>query len=77
MGLFIDHNKKCASRSLKTGSKPIRRDRHARYKTHPDIDTLYCFVYDPDGWIDNPVGIENDLSGLKENMSVLVRIEPR
>lgn len=33
-----------------------------RYKSHADCKTLYCLVYDPDHYINNPVGIENDLS---------------
>lgn len=32
------------------------------YKSHPDCDILVCFIYDPDGWINNPVGFETDLS---------------
>ena len=48
-----------------------------RYKDYPDIDALYCFVYDPDGWIDNPKGIENDLSGIRDRLNILVKIEPK
>lgn len=33
----------------------------AKYKTHPHCKKLYCFVYDPDGFIRNPRGIEKDL----------------
>lgn len=32
----------------------------ARYEKHPDCKTLVCFVYDPGGRIENPVGIERD-----------------
>lgn len=32
-----------------------------RYKSHPDCKTLVCFVYDPEGFIPNPRGIEDDL----------------
>lgn len=32
-----------------------------KYKTHPDCKRLYCFVYDPEGLLGNPVGIKNDL----------------
>lgn len=32
------------------------------YKTHIDCENLVCFVYDPDGWINNPFGFETDLS---------------
>ena len=27
------------------------------YKVHPQCRTLYCFVYDPDGCIKNPDGL--------------------
>jgi len=33
----------------------------ARYRVHPDCNTLYCFVYDPEDRISNPTGIETDL----------------
>jgi hypothetical protein len=33
-----------------------------RYKSHPNCRTLICFVYDPDGYIANPRGIEADLN---------------
>jgi hypothetical protein len=48
-----------------------------RYKIHPDCKTLICFVYDPDGWIANPRGIENDLNGEHEGVGVKVIIAPR
>ncbi|HDS7500257.1 TPA: malate dehydrogenase [Klebsiella aerogenes] len=35
----------------------------ARYRAHPDCDTLVCFVYDPEGWVNNPQGVVNDLEG--------------
>lgn len=46
----------------------------ARYKAHPDCSLLYCFVYDPDGRISNPKGIENDLSDTSGDLKVLVRV---
>ena len=48
----------------------------ARYEIHPDCDTLVCFVYDPDGRISNPRGIENDLKQDKEDLKVQVWIRP-
>lgn len=48
-----------------------------RYGSYSGIETLYCFVYDPDGWIENPKGLENDLSGIKGQLNVIVRIEPK
>jgi hypothetical protein len=48
----------------------------ARYKTHPDCETLLCFVYDPEGLIGNPRGIENDLSQDEGPIKVRVFIKP-
>lgn len=48
----------------------------ARYKNHPDCDTLFCFVYDPQGLVQNPRGLEEDLgseSNEKLQVSVLIR----
>jgi hypothetical protein len=47
-----------------------------KYKQHPDCRTLVCFVYDPEGRIDNPRGIENDLSGDEDGLTVRVIIAP-
>ncbi|MBM6995776.1 hypothetical protein IM700_008860 [Paenibacillus sp. DXFW5] len=47
-----------------------------RYKVHPDCKTLLCFVYDPEGYIANPRGIENDLNNKTDNMPVHVFIRP-
>ena len=35
---------------------------------------LYCFVYDPGCRIENPVGIERDLSKSSDGFEVKVRI---
>ena len=32
-----------------------------KYQAHPECKQLYCFVYDPDGFLGNPTGIINDL----------------
>lgn len=34
----------------------------ARYEQHPDCSALVCFVYDPDGFVANPRGVESDLA---------------
>lgn len=47
-----------------------------KYKEHPNCKTLYCLVYDPNGNIRNPKGLEKDLSGMKENIDVKVFIRP-
>lgn len=47
-----------------------------KYKTHPDCKRLYCFVYDPEGLLGNPVGIKNDLeSAHKDFLKVFIKPE--
>ena len=48
----------------------------ACYEAHPDCDILVCFVYDPDGRISNPRGIENDLRRAEGKPRVEVLIRP-
>jgi REase_DpnII-MboI len=36
----------------------------AEYRQHPESKTLVCLVYDPNGLIKNPGGIERDLAKL-------------
>ena len=47
-----------------------------KYKGHPDCRTLVCFVYDPDGRIANPRGLENDLNRSDHEITVKVIIAP-
>ncbi|MCT7613175.1 hypothetical protein N5U20_08115 [Aliarcobacter butzleri] len=49
----------------------------ARYKKHPNCKTLICFVYDPDGRISNPSGLENDLNIIDGILEVRVIIVPK
>ena len=49
----------------------------ARYKHHPDCNTLICFVYDPEGFIANPAGLAKDLSTEENGFSVKVIIVPK
>ncbi len=49
----------------------------ARYERHPDCDTLVCFVYDPEGRIGNPAGIERDLGDHQGRLMVRVIIAPK
>ncbi|MFD2574684.1 hypothetical protein ACFSUS_28910 [Spirosoma soli] len=48
----------------------------ARYRSHLDCETLLCFVYDPEGYVGNPRGIENDLSRDEGEIKVRVYIRP-
>lgn len=47
-----------------------------KYQTHPDCKFLYCFVYDPEGLLGNPVGIKSDLeSSHKDFLKVFIKPE--
>ena len=46
------------------------------YQAHPSWRTLICFVFDPDGRIANPRGLENDLSKYYGALKVEVYITP-
>ena len=49
-----------------------------RYKKHPDCNFLFCFVYDIEHRIKNPVGLENDLSDKEDlDFGVTVKIFPK
>lgn len=64
--------------SLKAGElgEQLIVDR-ARYERHPDCETLVCFVYDPEGRIGNPVGLERDLETHGGQMKVRVIVAPK
>jgi len=48
-----------------------------RYKAHPNVSTLFCFIYDPAGHLANPVGIERDLNRDHDGLEVRCYIRPR
>ena len=47
-----------------------------RYRSHPNTETLICFVYDPEGLIGNPRGLESDLNRTTEELNVIVLVRP-
>jgi hypothetical protein len=49
----------------------------ARYRAHPDCKTLVCFIYDPEGRIGNPTGMETDLSGERDKLKVIAIVNPK
>ena len=49
----------------------------ARYKKHPHCRRLVCFVYDPEGRISNPSGLESDLNSGEHSIEVRVTILPK
>lgn len=48
-----------------------------KYQSHPSCKTLICFVYDPEGRISNPKGLENDLNRVGKELVVKVIIAPK
>lgn len=47
-----------------------------KYQSHPDCKHLYCFVYDPEGLLGNPVGIKADLEAKhKDFLKVFIKPE--
>jgi hypothetical protein len=49
----------------------------AQYRTHPDCETLVCFVYDPEKRLTNPTALEADLSEVAEHFTTKVVVSPR
>lgn len=48
------------------------------YEAHPDCENLVCFVYDPEGRIGNPSGLESDLmKKSSDKLKVSVYIFPK
>ena len=39
-----------------------------KYQAHPNCKKIYCFVYDPDMILRNPVAIKNDLEKKHEGL---------
>jgi|GEM_PF-518894 len=49
----------------------------AKYKKHSDCESLICFIYDPEGTIGNPKGLESDLNqSSDEQLNIITIIEP-
>ena len=47
----------------------------SRYQSHPDCNFLFCFVFDPEELINNPRGLESDLSNARDGFQVKVKIK--
>lgn len=48
-----------------------------RYESHPDVRTLICLVYDPDGHCKTPVALESDLSKTNGELRTVVVVCPK
>jgi hypothetical protein len=49
----------------------------ARYRYHGRCTTLLCFMYDPDGRIGNPQGLESSLTSVSDAFVVEVLVAPK
>jgi hypothetical protein len=48
-----------------------------RYGSHPDCKLMFCFIYDPEGRIGNPKGLEGDLTLNYDGRRIEVMISPK
>jgi REase_DpnII-MboI len=71
----IEVKKTRAGLTAKKLSDELILDIH-RYQSHQNCKTLICFVYDPDGKISNPRGVERDLNKNYGDFDVHVLIRP-
>ena len=44
------------------------------YKAHPSVRIIVCLVFDPEGHVINPAGIEKDLNGVKDGYTTVTKI---
>jgi hypothetical protein len=48
-----------------------------RYRSHNRCTTLVCFIYDPDGRIGNPRGLETNLTSVSDSFVIDVLVAPK
>ena len=48
-----------------------------RYRTRGRCTNLFCFIYDPEGRIGNPRGLESELASTSEHFTVDVLVAPK
>lgn len=74
-GIVIEVKKTRQSMTAKSLGEELLIDRE-KYKVHPDCKKIYCFVYDPEELLGNPVGIKRDLEqGTGDFIKVFIRPE--
>lgn len=62
--------------STKDLSEQVKSDA-AHYSTRPNGITLLCFIYDPEGRVGNPRGLEADLTSVSDAYMVEVIVAPK
>jgi hypothetical protein len=73
--IVIELKKTRKGLSAKEVGSQLIEDIH-RYNSHPECDALICFVYDPEGRIANPRGLEADLNKHTDDLVINVFIRP-
>lgn len=76
VGAVVEMKKTRSNLSTKQLGEELIIDK-AKYCKHPDCRTLICVVYDPDGRISNPRGLESDLSQVSDELTTRVMIVPK
>lgn len=46
----------------------------ANYKKHPSVRITICLIFDYEGYIVNPTGIEKDLTYIKDKYSIVTKV---
>lgn len=62
--------------SIKDIAEQVRIDGE-RYRERGRCADLLCFIYDPEGRIGNPRGLENDLTSVSDHFSITVLVSPK
>jgi hypothetical protein len=75
-GLAVVVKKTRAGLSTKDLAEQLRLDIE-RYRTRERCTALFCFMYDPEGRIGNPRGLEQDLATTSEHFTVDVLVAPK
>jgi hypothetical protein len=75
-GIVVEVKKSSAKMTSKSLGDQLLTD-IMRYKSYPLAKILFCFVYDPEGYLPNPMGIERDLSRVTDNLRVECFIRPK
>ena len=48
-----------------------------RHRSHDRCTTLLCFIYDPEGRIGNPRGLETNLTSMSDSFAIDVLVAPK
>lgn len=58
--------------AIKLGDELIVDIEH--YKQHPKVSTIVCIVIDRENFIENPAGIESDLTRVQDDLTIVTKV---